>query len=138
MSEDDRRFLAAFEACAFAPGDFNHREHVRLAYACLCEEGGADAAHARVRAGLHAFIRHNGVPESKYHETMTQAWVLAVDYFMRKAAPASFDSFDDFIAADSRLLEPSIMLTHYSKERLFSDEARGAFVEPDVQKIPRA
>lgn len=136
LSEDDRRFLAAFEACAVAPADFNHREHVRLAYACLCEEGGADAAHARVRTALHAFIRHNGVPASKYHETITQAWVLAVDYFMRKAETPC-DSFDAFIAADSRLLDSSIMLTHYSKERLFSDEARGAFVEPDVQKIPR-
>ncbi len=68
---------------------------------------------------------------------MTQAWVLAVDYFMQKAAPARFDSFDAFIAADPRLLDPAIMLTHYSTERLFSDEARAGFVEPDPEEIPR-
>lgn len=134
---DDRAFLEAFEACRVAPAEFTHREHVRLAYACLCEEGNPAAAHARVRAALLAFIRHNGVPASKYHETITEAWVLAVDYFMRKAAPAVFDSFDAFIASDPRLLDASIMLTHYSKERLFSDEARAAFVEPDLDPIPR-
>jgi len=136
-SEDDRRFLEAFEAGRVAPADFTHREHVRLAYVCLCEEGSAAAAHARVRAAILGFIRHNGVPETKYHETITQAWVLAVDYFMRKAAPASFESFDAFIAADPRLLDSSIMLTHYSKDRLFSSEARAEFVEPDIQDIPR-
>ena len=137
VSDDDRAFLASFEACAVAPPDFNHREHVRLAYVCLCEEGGPAAAHARVRAALLGFIRHNGVPEAKYHDTITQAWVLAVDYFMQKAAPAPFESFDAFITSDPRLLDSSIMLTHYSKDRLFSESARSAFIEPDLAPIPR-
>ncbi|MBA3949452.1 MAG: hypothetical protein H0X44_05835 [Acidobacteria bacterium] len=119
-----------------APADFNHREHVRLAYIYLCD-GDVFAAHRRVRAALQAFIRHNGVPETKYHETMTRAWVLAVAYFMRKAAPAAFDSFDAFIASDARLLDSSIMLTHYSKATLFSEKARAGFVEPDLEEIPR-
>lgn len=133
-TDADRAFLAAFEACEIAPAAFTHREHVRLAYVCLCEAE-PDAAHARVRAALKGFISHNGVPPEKYHETITRAWVLAVDHFMQKA-PAPFDSFGAFIAADSRLLDPSIMLTHYSKERLFSETARAAFVEPDLQSIP--
>jgi hypothetical protein len=137
MSDDDRTFLEDFEACRVAPATFTHREHVRLAYVCLCEEGSPAAAHARVRKALLAFIRHSGVPESKYHETLTEAWVLAVDYFMRKAAPAVFGGFDAFIASDPRLLDSGIMLTHYSKERLFSDAARAAFVEPDIDPIPR-
>ncbi len=136
VSDDDRAFLASFEACAVAPPDFSHREHVRLAYVCLCEEGGPAAAHARVRAALLGFIRHNGVPETKYHDTLTQAWVLAVDYFMQKAAPVSFDSFDAFIASDPRLLDSSVMLTHYSKDRLFSDEARARYVAPDLAQFP--
>ena len=134
-SHDDRAFLEAFEACRVAPADFNHREHVRLAYVCLCDTARLPEAHARVRAALLGFIRHNGVPETKYHETITRAWILAVDHFMERAQPAA--SFDDFIAANPRLLDTSIMLTHYSKERLFSDEARAAFVEPDLDPIPR-
>ena len=35
------------------------------------------------------------------------------------------------------LLDPKIMLTHYSAERLFSPEARAEFVEPDIDPIPR-
>jgi hypothetical protein len=133
-SPDDRAFLAAFEAHAVPPAAFNHREHLRLAYVCLCESR-ADEAQGRVRAALQAFIAHHGVDPAKYHETITRAWVLAVDYFMRKSE-GPFESFDAFIAADPRLLDSSIMLTHYSKERLFSEQARTSFIEPDLQEIP--
>ena len=133
-SAADRAFLESFETCAIAPSAFHHREHVRLAYVYLCDGDVVDA-HRRLRASLLAFLAHNGVDPAKYHETITRAWILAVDHFMERAEPAA--SFDDFIAANPRLLDTSIMLTHYSKERLFSDEARAAFVEPDLDPIPK-
>jgi len=134
VSAADRAFVEAFEACAIAPPAFHHREHVRLAYIYLClADGGVGEAHARLRASLRAFIRHNGVDPAKYHETLTQAWMLAVDHFMTRSAPAA--SSDDFIDANPRLLDTGIMLTHYSKDTLFSDEARHKFVEPDLQNF---
>ncbi len=36
-----------------------------------------------------------------------------------------------------RLLDAKIMMTHYSAEVLFSEEARARFVEPNISPIPR-
>lgn len=40
------------------------------------------------------------------------------------------------IERNPELLDSRIMLTHYSAEVLFSDEARARFVDPDIQPIP--
>ena len=88
-----------------------------------------------MRSALQAFLRHNGISASKYHETMTRAWILAVRHFM-EASPAS-PSADAFIEANPAMLDSKIMMTHYSAGLLFSEEARARFVEPDLDQIPR-
>jgi hypothetical protein len=35
LSQEDRDFRAAFEACRVLPADFTHRAHLRLAYCYL-------------------------------------------------------------------------------------------------------
>jgi len=91
-SEDDRDFRTSFEACAVTPAAFNHEAHLRLAYIYLVEHG-LPGAQEHMRQALLSFIKANGVPASKFHETLTCAWVLAVSHFMRRAASASFAEF---------------------------------------------
>jgi hypothetical protein len=134
LSKSDREFRAAFEAGAFAPADFSHRAHIRLAYVYLAESD-VDLALERMRAALVSFLSHHGIPASKYHATLTRAWILAVDHFMHRSREAS--SGDDFIARNAPLLDTRNMLTHYSAELLFSDQARADFVEPNLDPIPR-
>lgn len=132
-SKDDLAFRAAFEAGAVAPSAFNHEAHLRLAYVYLVEHGVA-RAQEHMRSALLSFIQANGVPASKFHETLTRAWVLAVSHFMNRAASASFAEF----ASNSQpLLGSKVMLTHYSAETLFLPEARAQFVEPDLEAIPQ-
>ena len=133
LSADDRDFLRSFEAGEVSPADFKHAAHVRLAYVYMCEHD-VDNAAARMKDALHAFLRHNGINESKYHETLTRAWVMAVDHYMQKSAPS--DSAASFMNANPALLDSKIMLTHYSAEVLFSADARRSFVPPDIQTIP--
>lgn len=133
LSLDDQKFRQEFEACNCAPAEFNHGAHVRLAYVYLSEND-ADTAHRLMRDALLSFIRHHGVAESKYHETITRAWIMAVRHFMAITRTAA--SFDDFIAKSQALLDTKIMLTHYSAEVLFSAEARTLFVKPDLDPIP--
>jgi hypothetical protein len=133
LSTSDREFRAAFEAGAFAPADFSHRAHIRLAYAYLAESD-VDLALERMRAALVGFLCVHGLPASKYHATLTRAWILAVDHFMHRV---STTSADDFIERNPTLLDSKIMLTHYSAELLFSDQARVDFVEPNLDPIPR-
>jgi hypothetical protein len=133
-SDDDRRFREDFESGAIEPAQFDHRAHVRLAYAYLVDAD-ADTAAARMRGALLAFLRHHGIDPAKYHETMTRAWILAVRHFMEISEPAA--SADLFIDRNPILLDTKIMLTHYSAGLLFSDEARARFMEPDLGQIPR-
>jgi hypothetical protein len=134
LSNSDREFRAAFEAGAFAPADFSHRAHVRLAYVYLTDWN-VDLALERFRGALVTFLSHHDIPASKYHETLTRAWVLAVDHFMHRSPGAS--CADEFIDRNPVLLDSKIMLTHYSAGLLFSDAARAEFVEPDLDPIPR-
>jgi hypothetical protein len=134
LSADDRRFRTEFEARTFPPAEFGHRAHVRLAYIYLTEHD-TDAAHLCMRRALLGFLQHHGVDVSKYHETMTRAWILAVRHFMEMSPDTK--SSDDFVEKNPRLLDSKIMMTHYSAEVLLSDEARAKFVEPNLSPIPR-
>jgi hypothetical protein len=133
-SIEDRDFRTAFEACTCPPAEFNHRAHVRLAYVYLTEHD-TDTAHERMKNSLLAFIQHHGIAASKYHETMTRAWIMAVRHFMEISPGA--ESADTFIDNNPRMLDTQIMMTHYSAAVLFSDEARARFVEPNLSPIPR-
>ena len=131
-SDEDRQFRLAFDACTIAPSEFNHQAHVRLAYIYLTE-GDANSAVQKMRDALLTFLEHNNVPRSKFHETLTRAWVLAVQHFMNRSTSTSAA---DFIAKNPELLDSKIMLTHYSASVLFSADARASFVEPDLDPIP--
>lgn len=89
----------------------------------------------KLRSALKAFIRHHGVDKTQYHETITHAWILAVEHVMRQSGPTA--SSEEFINSNPKLLNSKIMLTHYTRELLFSETARARFVEPDLEPIPR-
>ncbi|MEM9795514.1 MAG: hypothetical protein AAF919_03435 [Pseudomonadota bacterium] len=133
-SIEDVGFKNRFEAGEVKPSEFHHRNHLKLAYVYLCESG-VPAASDKMRGSLAKFLKDNNVPASKYHETLTISWTQAVKHFMAKAGAPT--SFDEFIAADERLLDTDIMLTHYKRETLFSDRARSEFVQPDIEPIPQ-
>ena len=134
ISESDHEFLTAFEAGAIAPANFNHRAHVRLAYVYLATND-VERATTLMRAAIVNFLRHHSIAPTKYHETLTHAWILAVFHFMHRTREAV--SAEDFITRTPLLMDSRIMLTHYSADRLFSPAARAAFVEPNLDPIPR-
>lgn len=134
ITKADVKFKIQMENCAFPAPDFNHRAHLRLAYIYLSENN-VESSTALMRDTLNHFLIHNGVDPSKYHETLTKAWILAVHHFMNKTGNTS--SADEFIDRHPEMLDTKIMMTHYSAEVLFSDEARAAFIQPDLDPIPR-
>jgi hypothetical protein len=131
-SRSDLEFMRTFEAGDLPACDFNHFAHLRLAYAYLCQ-GDLECAQLRMREALLAFLDAKEIPRMKFHETMTRAWVMAVSHFMNRGSSASFA---EFIANSAQLLDTRVMLTHYSAAALFSDRARAAFLEPDLERIP--
>jgi len=133
LTESDRRFLAAFESCAFSADDFRHREHLRLAYIYLTLHPFAVALE-KTETGLRRLLAHLGAPAAKYHRTMTEAWLRAVDHVMHSSEATA--GSEQFLEIADRLLDKEIMGTHYTPHVLWSDAARTSFVQPDLQPIP--
>lgn len=132
-SPEDYAFARAFEVGDVTPQTFDHASHVRLAYIYLCDAS-MDVALDRFRGSLRTWLAHHAVDPSKYHETITRAWLMAVAHFMSE--PHACDSSADFVARHPRLLDRALLLAHYSEELLFSPLARREFVQADRRSLP--
>jgi len=53
-------------------------------------------------------------------------------------AKSEAESFDEFIAGNSALLNRHLLEAHYSRELLSSPEARVRWTEPDLRGLPGA
>jgi len=136
VSRDDLKFKSEIESCEFEVSGFGHREHLRLAYIYLVETKSVVDSLELVKNALLGLLKHARIePSAKYHETLTEAWLLAVHHFMHKQGETK--SADDFINQAPELLNSKIMLTHYSQDVLLSEEAKARFVSPNLEPIPR-
>ncbi len=134
---DDVRFLGEFEAAAIPRERWKHRDHIRMAFLYLREHG-LEGALPRIRSGIRALNRANRVPESAtsgYHETVTVAWARLIEATLHAwGAPASFAEFE---AQNPHLLSKTLLRLYYSRERIFSAEAKTRFVAPDLAPLPQ-
>ncbi|HEY7376107.1 MAG TPA: hypothetical protein VIF57_28355, partial [Polyangia bacterium] len=71
-----------------------------------------------------------------YHETITCVYVRLLDAFLRGRPDG--EPLDDAVAVllAGPLAARDVVLRHYSRERLFSVEARRGWVEPDLEPLP--
>lgn len=129
----DREFERKFLSGELSPRDFDHRAHLRLAYVLLASRDPVDAT-LTFRESLLGFLRHHHIDAGKFHETLTQAWLQAVRHFMHRF-PDTVGS-EDFLQKCTLLHDPQVMLTHYTRETLYSEEARRHFIAPDLKPIP--
>ena len=134
VSDADISFGRQFDAGELEPASFDHRAHLRLAYVHLATHG-PDNAPATFRSALQGFLIRHRIDPAKFHETLTQAWLQAVWYFMRRFGDNA--SSEEFLAKSQVLHDPKVVLTHYSRDVLFSEDARRKFVVPDLDPIPR-
>jgi len=133
ISIADKEFQKKFEKCEIPKGSLNHYAHIRLAYIYLCRYPPKKAL-SLFKNFLLSYLQKNNIDTSKYSETITISWMMAVNCFMTKEEACC--SAESFINRNPQLLDDKIMLTHYSPELLFSNNARKKFIHPDIQKIP--
>ncbi|XYH94183.1 hypothetical protein ACMHYB_41045 [Sorangium sp. So ce1128] len=133
IAEADLAALAAaVEGAAFQQADFSHARHVLLALHYVRAHG-PEAALARMRSSLQAFnARHP--PRFGYHETITAAWLGLVAGHAAEHAGAGVHEIADGLLR--RYSSSQALYAHYSRARLLSDEARAAFVAPDLAPLP--
>ena len=72
---------------------------------------------------------------SGYHETITQASVRAARRFLVESPPRPLFATCNALM-ESPLGDPDWLLRYWSRERLFSVEARRMWVEPDLRRLP--
>jgi len=131
-TDDDDSFLSRFEHCTLPESEWTHLAHVRVAWLYLSQHS-PDVALLKICDGI---LRYNTEvlhrPE-KYSETVTVAFVHVVLGRIQAAEPWGKFAMriDDLL--DSK--KPALLI-YYSRENLFSDEARRQFVAPDLTELP--
>ena len=135
ITNEDAIFQQCIEEARFSAEDFDHRAHLRLAYIYLANYRNVSQANLAVEKALIGLLKAAAIdPAVKYHQTLTTAWLMAVWHFMNSSG--NTESANEFIDKNSKLLNSKIMLSHYTEERLYSDESRRTFVAPDLEPIP--
>ncbi|WP_437903033.1 N-acetyltransferase family protein [Sorangium sp. So ce327] len=123
---------AAVEDAAIAQRDFSHARHLLLALHYVRAHG-PEGALARMRSALQAFnARHP--PSNGYHETITVAWLTLVARHAAEHRGAAVHELAEGLLDRHR--SSKALFAHYSRARLLSDDARAAFVAPDLAPLP--
>lgn len=110
---------------------FDHRQHVKFAWSVLKESSVAEAMEV-VGSEIREFAQDRA--PGKYHETLTQFWVLLVAHTRVYAKPG--EDFDEHVARFPILMDSKAQMRHYSSTVLWSERARKEFVQPDLLAMP--
>ena len=124
--------VRTFENGTILRADWRHAEHLTVAcYYAFHHD--YECALNRMREGIFNLLNAFGVDLSKempYHETLTVFWMRTVFDVIKNRRP------DSFLETTNRVLEnggdKDLPYRFYSRELLFSDEARKNFVESDL------
>ncbi len=127
----EEAFARAFEHGSVTPAEFDHVAHVRVAWVYLREAASSEEALTRMRDGILRFAAAAGA-SNKYHETITVFWMRVLENVKARGASGELA---DVLRAHPALADKDLPLQYYSRERLFSDEARAAWIEPDRQPL---
>ena len=131
---DDGELWRRFAAQELSHAEWNHVAHVRTAWLHVARYE-LDEAHLRMRAGIIRLNHKHGLVESierGYFETLTRVWLHLVRAAGRRCGASSSI---ELLERCPEILDRSLPLRHYSKERLMSARARAVFVEPDLEPL---
>ncbi|MGI8788528.1 MAG: hypothetical protein ACR2HG_12290 [Pyrinomonadaceae bacterium] len=124
--------VRGFEYGAIAREDWHHAEHLTVACYYAFHHSFEEAA-GKMRDGIFNLLKSFEIDLSKempYHETLTIFWMKIIFGVVQNKNGASF------LETVNRVLEigddKDLPLKFYSRERLFSDEARRNFIESDL------
>jgi len=126
-----RDVVERFERCDFALAEFTHARHLTVACWYLCSFSREDALE-RMRRGLQNFIAHHG--KQGYHETITRFWMELLANYLSQF-PQSETLTGKVNGALQQFASKDRLFDYYSRDRVMSDAARMAWIEPDLRPI---
>jgi hypothetical protein len=126
-----------FESATIGRDEWRHAEHLTVAlyYLSHCD---FDTATSKMRDGIFNLLT-NGfsvdlAKEMPYHETLTVFWMRTLeDYLKNKNGSSIASKANDVVER----YDKNYPLRFYSREFLFSDEARAEFVAPDLKTLEK-
>ena len=132
--EEIEELVRTFEAATISRDVWKHPQHLAVALYYIAHNG-PDAATEKMRSGIFKLLKDGfGLDLSKempYHETMTIFWMRTVDNYFRTTNVGSLlDKANDLVER----YDKNYPLKFYSRELLFSDEARISYVAADLDK----
>jgi hypothetical protein len=126
MSNEE--LIRCFENDAVPENSFHHADHVRLAFAYLCEYPVLHALEKFANA-LKRFAAARGKTQL-YNETITCAFFFLIHERMARSEGADWEEFSRH-NADLLIWKDGILSRYYRESTLKSDLARKVFVLPD-------
>jgi hypothetical protein len=130
--KDIETLVASFEDASIARGVWKHAEHlvVALYYASKYD---VETATDKMRDGIYNLLTEGFkvdlAKEMPYHETLTVFWMRTVAEF---SAASNGSPLHEKANSLIEKFDKDYPLRFYSREYLFSDEARSRYVEPDL------
>ena len=123
--------VRGFEDATISRDAWKHAEHLTVALHYLTHHD-IETATAKMREGIFKLLGAFGVDLAKempYHETLTVFWMRTVeDFNASKNGASMLDKTNELVAR----FDKDYPLNFYSRDYLFSDEARARFVEGDL------
>lgn len=135
-TEEILALVRRFEDCTLPRVEWTHAAHLTVALWHLLQFDWPEAS-AHVRRGIKRYNAAHGIlttPTGGYHETLTLFWLRTVRRFLeaeRNEARALVHLANELVATHGK----GLPLTHYTRARLFSPEARAHWVEPDLRPL---
>ncbi len=131
--EEVKRLVKAFEERTLTKDEWTHAAHLTVGlYYCLNYPFAV--AKNLMSDGILWLNDAHGTPNtdtSGYHETLTMFWLLTIEEFLGKTKCGSLAETANHLIASCDTKLPS---RFYSREFLFSREARARYVEPDLKE----
>lgn len=130
--EEILELVSTFEDATIARDKWRHAEHLVVALYYTTKYD-LQSATDRMRAGIFNLLKAFKVDltrEMPYHETLTVFWMKTVnDFRVANAECSMFETANALILS----FDKEHPLKFYSRERLFSEEARANYIEPEFR-----
>jgi hypothetical protein len=124
-------------ACTLAREEWTHEAHLAACLYLLARRPDidVDSEIAGIISRFNESVGGVNDDQNGYHDTITRAYVAGVRKFLRERASGDLTTDVNALLA-SETGSRNWPLRFYSRERLFSVEARRGFVQPDRAPLP--
>ena len=128
-----KAIVESFERATISRAAWRHAEHLTVALFYVIRHD-YETALTKMRSGIFNLLRAFEVDltvEMPYHETLTVFWLRTVfDFAESKSDRSTLEICNELIEK----FDKNYPLRFYSRDRLFSDQARSKFIEADIIK----